>query len=173
MFDSALSDLSATRLGGLGITHTAPVTPSPPTSASTAGTGELVSSLTYSYRFGHIYNIWLRFYESIHLHTLFHRSLANDELAAAAVTYFHNNHKPMQYMEFREDGFPIGSGMVESAAKQFKVRFTGPGMLWSRLGLQRLIPIRTAVLSHSFDYLWDSVFTSPQSEMLPMISVNR
>jgi hypothetical protein len=87
-------------------------------------------------------------------------ALANDELAAA-VTYFHNNHKRMQYMAFREDGFPIGSGMVESAAKQFKARFTGPGMRWSRLGLQRLIPIRAAVLSDSFDTLWDSVFTSP------------
>ena len=67
----------------------------------------------------------------------------------------------MQYMEFREDGFPIGSGMVESAAKQFKARFTGPGMRWSRNGLQRLIPIRAAVLSDSFDLLWASVFNSP------------
>jgi hypothetical protein len=64
-------------------------------------------------------------------------------------------------LEFRENGFPIGSGMVESAAKQFKARFTGPGMRWARLGLQRLIPIRAAVLSHAFDHLWDSVFTSP------------
>ena len=87
-------------------------------------------------------------------------ALANDALSAA-VTYFQNNHKRMQYMEFREDSFPIGSGMVESAAKQFKARFTGPGMRWSRLGLQRLIPIRAAVLSDSFDDLWDSVFISP------------
>ena len=87
-------------------------------------------------------------------------SLANDELTAA-VTYFQHNHKRLQYMEFREDGFPIGSGMVESAAKQFKARFTGPGMRWSRKGLQRLIPIRSALLSHSFDALWNSVFSSP------------
>jgi hypothetical protein len=87
-------------------------------------------------------------------------SLANDALSAA-ITYFRNNHKRMQYMEFREDGFPIGSGMVESAAKQFKARFTGPGMRWSRLGLQRLIPIRSAVLSHAFDSLWGAVFCSP------------
>ena len=87
-------------------------------------------------------------------------ALANDELSAA-ITYFQHNHKRMQYMAFREDGFPIGSGMVESAAKQFKARFTGPGMRWSRQGLQRLIPIRSAVLSHSFDALCDSVFISP------------
>lgn len=87
-------------------------------------------------------------------------ALACDELDAA-ISYFHNNHKRMQYLEFRENGFPIGSGMVESAAKQFKARFTGPGMRWSRKGLQRLIPIRSAVLSHSFDPLWHSVFSSP------------
>lgn len=87
-------------------------------------------------------------------------ALANDELAAA-MTYLRNNHKRMQYMEFREDGFLIGSGMVESAAKQFKARFTGPGMRWSRLGFQRLLPIRSAVLSNTFDSLWDSVFLSP------------
>lgn len=87
-------------------------------------------------------------------------SLDNEPLNAA-VSYFQNNHKRMQYMVFREDGFPIGSGMVESAAKQFKARFTGPGMRWSRDGLQRLIPIRSSVLSDSFVPLWDSVFHSP------------
>lgn len=89
-------------------------------------------------------------------------ALASDELFAA-ITYFQHNHIRMQYMAFREDGFPIGSGMVESAAKQFKARFTGPGMRWSRKGLQRLIPIRSAVLSHSFDALWHSVFILPQN----------
>lgn len=87
-------------------------------------------------------------------------TLAMDE-ADTVITYFRNNHKRMQYMEFRKDGFLIGSGMVESAAKQFKARFTGPGMQWSRDGLQCLIPIRAAILSHSFDKLWDSVFSSP------------
>ena len=86
--------------------------------------------------------------------------LATPELTAV-ISYFRNNHQRMQYLEFRENGFPIGSGMVESAAKQFKARFTGPGMRWSRKGLQRLIPIRSAVLSHSFDRLWHSVFSLP------------
>lgn len=86
----------------------------------------------------------------------------NDALPAEELTreagYFRSNYKRMQYMEFREEGFPIGSGMVESAAKQFKARFTGPGMRWSRDGLGRLLPVRSAVLAHSFDSLWESVF---------------
>jgi hypothetical protein len=75
--------------------------------------------------------------------------------------YFRKHHRRMQYLEFREDGYPIGSGMVESEAKQFKARFCGPGMRWSRNGAERLIPIRAAIMSHQFDALWPSVYNSP------------
>ena len=64
----------------------------------------------------------------------------------------------MQYLEFREEGYPIGSGMVESGAKQFKARFTGPGMRWSRQGIERLIPVRSAIMSNQFDALWSHVY---------------
>lgn len=75
--------------------------------------------------------------------------------------YFRKHHRRMQYLEFREDGYPIGSGMVESEAKQFKARFCGPGMRWSRAGAQRLIPIRAAIMSRQFDTLWSSLYSSP------------
>jgi hypothetical protein len=75
--------------------------------------------------------------------------------------YFHKNQRRMNYQEMREDGWAIGSGMVESAAKQFKRRFTGPGMHWSRQGAERLIPIRAAVMSKRFDELWQQAYNSP------------
>ena len=75
--------------------------------------------------------------------------------------YFADNQRRMQYMELREDGFPIGSGMVESGCKQFRQRFSGPGMLWSRPGIERLLPIRAAIMSHRFDQLWKSAYTLP------------
>jgi hypothetical protein len=74
--------------------------------------------------------------------------------------YFENNKRRMQYMELREEGYPIGSGMVESGAKQFKARFTGPGMRWSRKGIERLIPIRAAIMGGQFDALWSSVYNN-------------
>jgi hypothetical protein len=46
--------------------------------------------------------------------------------------YFHDNQRRMNYLEMREAEWPIASGMVESSAKQFKARFCGPGMRWSR-----------------------------------------
>ena len=84
----------------------------------------------------------------------------SEELLKEA-NYFKNNHKRMQYMETREDGFPIGSGMVESAAKQYKARFAGAGMRWSRAGLTRLLPVRTAILSKRFDLMWSLAYNSP------------
>jgi hypothetical protein len=75
--------------------------------------------------------------------------------------YFDKHKRRMQYLEFREDGYPIGSGMVESEAKQFKARFCGPGMRWSRPGAERLIPIRAAIMGHQFDTLWPLVYNSP------------
>lgn len=77
--------------------------------------------------------------------------------------YFENNKRRMDYLECREEGYLLGSGMVESGAKQFKARFCGPGMRWSRPGIERLIPIRSAILSHSFDTLWPIVYNSPHN----------
>jgi hypothetical protein len=75
--------------------------------------------------------------------------------------YFQTNHRRMRYMQMREDGWPIGSGMVESGCKQFKQRFAGPGMRWSRRGAENLLPIRTAVMSNRFDTLWRLARISP------------
>jgi hypothetical protein len=75
--------------------------------------------------------------------------------------YLENHKRRMQYQEYREDGYVIGSGMVESGCKQFKARFCGPGMRWSREGIERLLPIRAAVMSKSFDDVWEAAYNSP------------
>lgn len=77
--------------------------------------------------------------------------------------YFRQNQHRMNYLEMREDEWPIGSGMVESGAKQFKTRFCGPGMHWSRTGAENLLPIRSAILSDRFDELWAKVYPAPPS----------
>lgn len=82
--------------------------------------------------------------------------------ADAEAGYFESNHRRMNYMELREEGWVIGSGMIESGGKQFKARFAGPGMRWSRKGAEHLLPIRAAILGKQFDRLWHSVFNSPQ-----------
>ena len=69
-------------------------------------------------------------------------------------TYFRTHQRRMQYQVFREEGFPIGSGAVESGVKQFKGRLTGAGMRWSRPGAERMLLIRSAVMADSLDRLW-------------------
>lgn len=68
--------------------------------------------------------------------------------------YFHAHRRRMQYQEFRENGYPLGSGTIESGIKQLKARLSAAGMRWSRVGAQRMLIIRTAVLGRDFDRLW-------------------
>lgn len=68
--------------------------------------------------------------------------------------YFETHQRRMQYLEFREEGFPIGSGTVESGVKQFKQRLTGTGMRWKRDQAHRMLVIRAAILSDTFHDLW-------------------
>jgi hypothetical protein len=68
--------------------------------------------------------------------------------------YFHTHQRRMQYQDFREQGYPIGSGTVESGIKQFKTRLAGPVMRWSRPAAERMLVVRAAVLSLDFDHLW-------------------
>lgn len=69
-------------------------------------------------------------------------------------TYFERHQRRMQYLEFREEGFPIGSGTVESGVKQFKQRLAGSGMRWNPRNADRMLVIRAAALSSTFDNLW-------------------
>ena len=75
--------------------------------------------------------------------------------------YFEDHHRRMQYLELREDGFPIGSGMVESGCKQFRERFTGADMRWSRPGVEHLLPVRAAIMSRRFNDLWLAAYRPP------------
>jgi len=77
--------------------------------------------------------------------------------------YFHHHQRRMNYMELREDQWLIGSGSVESEAKQFKHRLTGAGMRWSREGIENLIPIRAAVMGDRFHENWEQARLIPRN----------
>lgn len=75
--------------------------------------------------------------------------------------YFRDNQRRMQYLERREDDYPIGSGLAESGCKQFRSRFVGSGMRWSRAGAEHLLPVRAAIMSRRFDAFWSSLQAPP------------
>jgi hypothetical protein len=69
--------------------------------------------------------------------------------------YFRVHQRRMQYQTFFEEGYPIGSGTVESGVKQLKDRLSVPGgMRWSRPGARQMLSLRASALDHSFDARW-------------------
>jgi hypothetical protein len=89
------------------------------------------------------------------------QAAAGESALAREAAFFRNHHLRMNYLELREGAWLIGSGMVESGAKQFKARFAGPGMRWSRQGAENLLPIRSALLSNRFDPMWTAAKNLP------------
>lgn len=69
--------------------------------------------------------------------------------------YFRHNSRRMQYQEFHEEGYPIGSGTVESGCKQLVgMRMKGAGMRWSRPGAENMLALRAEYLSGHWDEAW-------------------
>jgi hypothetical protein len=69
--------------------------------------------------------------------------------------YLSNHLAHLQYRQFKKQGFPIGSGMVESACKWLiKQRFKGTGMRWSEAGFNHLLHLRLAWVNGRFDPLF-------------------
>ena len=62
-----------------------------------------------------------------------------------------------ELQDFESAHLPIGSGIVESGAKQAKQRLCAPGMRWSRAGLENMLPLRAALMSGTFDQLWPRI----------------
>ena len=70
--------------------------------------------------------------------------------------YFERHQRRMQYHQFREECWPIGSGTVESGVKQFKHRLTGAGMRWEEDNANQMLVIRAAILGNDFHELWEA-----------------
>ena len=70
------------------------------------------------------------------------------EAALREINYFRTNRERMHYDEYRQRGYPIGSGMVEGSCK-FVVckRFKGNGMRWKREDNESVLKLRLAIIN--------------------------
>jgi hypothetical protein len=69
--------------------------------------------------------------------------------------YFRKRITLMHYPDYREQGWPIGSGMVESANKVVvQARLKGAGMHWKPSHVNPMLTLRTAVCSERWDEAW-------------------
>jgi hypothetical protein len=63
--------------------------------------------------------------------------------------YFRTNAERMRYSTYRDQGLPVGSGVVESAAKHLvQQRMKRAGMRWSERGARAILHLRCALLNH-------------------------
>jgi hypothetical protein len=75
-----------------------------------------------------------------------------------ALGYFFTNRHRIRFEQFRQAGYPVGSGCVESACKNVvQARLKQAGMSWSRHGAQAMLAVRATVLSDRWDAVWSTL----------------
>jgi hypothetical protein len=82
--------------------------------------------------------------------------------AVPLIHYIFNHRRRMDYAAYRQAGYPIGSGTVESACKVVvEERMKQAGMRWSRHGAQAMLALRSVLLSEQWDQTWQTLFKVP------------
>jgi hypothetical protein len=78
-----------------------------------------------------------------------------DELVSENLAYLEKRVTQLEYPTFQADGWPIGSGCVESANKLVvEARLKGAGMHWSRASVNGLLALRNAVCNDRWEEAW-------------------
>lgn len=90
---------------------------------------------------------------------------AASKAANAAMTFYSNNKKRMNYAHFREEGYFIGSGTIESAAKRLgELRLKEAGARWTRDGAVYTAKARAAWLGEE----WMPIISRRSNHTLPL-----
>ncbi|HEU5375135.1 MAG TPA: ISKra4 family transposase [Ktedonobacteraceae bacterium] len=83
------------------------------------------------------------------------RKMASACKAHEDLTYLQKRESLMQYPQYQARGWPIGSGMVESANKLVvQARLKGSGMHWATPHVNPMLAWRSAVCSDRWDDAW-------------------
>jgi hypothetical protein len=100
------------------------------------------------------------------LHEIRHLCPRGQPIAAEVwhtITYIFNNRRRMDYVRYRQAGYPVGSGSVESGCKLVvQGRMKQAGMRWSRKGAQAMLALRSVLLSERWDAVWPSLVPVPK-----------
>jgi hypothetical protein len=85
------------------------------------------------------------------------------EKVRQVVSYIFTHRGRIHYQQFRQDGYPIGSGTVESGGKVvMQERMKQAGMRWSRNNAQAMLALRSVLLSDRWDEVWSTLAPSPK-----------
>ena len=88
------------------------------------------------------------------------------ERIAQVLGYFRNNRHRMGYAEAKDQGLPIGSGVVEATCKTLVTeRLKRSGMRWSERGGQAILTLRALFQSHRFESGWSLLLQTYRAEV--------
>jgi hypothetical protein len=83
---------------------------------------------------------------------------AAEALRGGTRAYFTKRWAQIQYAAYVAQGYPIGSGMVESANKLVvETRLKGSGMHWARTNVDPMLALRDAICSDRWEAIWPAV----------------
>jgi len=84
------------------------------------------------------------------------------------LTYLEKRQAQLQYASFREQGYPIGSGIVESANKTVvEARLKGAGMHWDRRHVNPMLALRTVACADRWDEAWPQILRQVREQQRP------
>jgi hypothetical protein len=93
-------------------------------------------------------------------------ALPPGEARDTAVRYLTARRDQIAYRDFTAQGWPIGSGCVESAHKGIvQARLKGPGMRWSRPVAEGLLALRIAEANARWDVTWGQLGARQRAEL--------
>jgi hypothetical protein len=92
-------------------------------------------------------------------------SLLQQEGVSEQMGYLCKREAMMQYPAYRRQGWPIGSGMVESANKVVvQARLKGAGMHWERSHVNPMLALRTAACNERWQEVWQEAVTEQKHQ---------
>ena len=91
--------------------------------------------------------------------------LAAAQAQAATLGYLRKRREQIRYAEFRAQGYPIGSGCVESANKLVvEARLKGAGMHWARAHVSPMLALRSIACSGRWSTAWPQIVAERRAQ---------
>lgn len=82
----------------------------------------------------------------------------DSEVVRENLAYLEKRRSQMQYPQFQQQGWPIGSGMVESGNKLVvEARLKGAGMHWQRENVNPMLALRNIICSDRWAQEWPKI----------------
>ena len=92
-------------------------------------------------------------------------AITEQEAIGKQLHYLRKRAALMHYPTYQQQGWPIGSGMVESANKVVvQARLKGAGMHWEPTHVNSLLTLRTAACSDRWDEGWQDLLAEHQTQ---------